>query len=403
MQSVKEIYKTGLGPSSSHTMGPAFAAQQFLTENPTADKISVRLCGSLAKTGKGHGTDRALKEILGEKCEVIFDTETENLPHPNTMVFSAFKGDALLNEKTFLSVGGGEITALGADPALKPTVYEHKSFTEIADYCKSRNLRLSDYVFAREDEDFKIFLLDVWKTMCSAIMAGLSKSGTLPGGLNVERNAQHLYNQKHIDESPQTRENRLVCAYAFAVSEENADCGTIVTAPTCGACGVVPAVLKYMQEKNSFSDDDVIRALAVAGLVGNLVKTNASISGAQCGCQAEVGTACSMAAAALCELFGMGIDQIEYAAEISLEHHLGLTCDPICGLVQIPCIERNAVAAMRAINALSLANFLSDSRLIAFDTVVKTMYQTGLDLSRIYRETAEGVLQSTTQGGKNLC
>ena len=392
MQSVKEIYKTGLGPSSSHTMGPAFAAQQFSLENPTADKISVRLCGSLAKTGKGHGTDRALKEILGEKCEVIFDTETENLPHPNTMVFSAFKGDALLNEKTFLSVGGGEITALGADPALKPTVYEHKSFTEIADYCKSRNLRLSDYVFAREDEDFKIFLLDVWKTMCSAIMAGLSKSGTLPGGLNVERKAQHLYNQKHIDESPQTRENRLVCAYAFAVSEENADCGTIVTAPTCGACGVVPAVLKYMQEKNSFSDDDIIRALAVAGLVGNLVKTNASISGAQCGCQAEVGTACSMAASALCELFGMGIDQIEYAAEISLEHHLGLTCDPICGLVQIPCIERNAVAAMRAINALSLANFLSDSRMIAFDTVVKTMYQTGLDLSRIYRETAEGGL-----------
>ena len=392
MQSVKEIYKTGLGPSSSHTMGPAFAAQQFSLENPTADKISVRLCGSLAKTGKGHGTDRALKEILGEKCEVVFDTEAENLPHPNTMVFYAFKGDALLNEKTFLSVGGGEITALGADPALKPTVYEHKSFTEIADYCKSRNLRLSDYVFAREDEDFKIFLLDVWKTMCSAIMAGLSKSGTLPGGLNVERKAQHLYNQKHIDESPQTRENRLVCAYAFAVSEENADCGTIVTAPTCGACGVVPAVLKYMQEKNSFSDDDIIRALAVAGLVGNLVKTNASISGAQCGCQAEVGTACSMAAAALCELFGMGIDQIEYAAEISLEHHLGLTCDPICGLVQIPCIERNAVAAMRAINALSLANFLSDSRMIAFDTVVKTMYQTGLDLSRIYRETAEGGL-----------
>ncbi len=392
MQSVKEIYKTGLGPSSSHTMGPAFAAQQFSKENPEADKISVRLFGSLAKTGKGHGTDRALKEILGNKCQVVFDTEADNLPHPNTMVFSAFKGGALLNEKTFLSVGGGEITVLGADPTLKPTVYEQKSFSEIADYCKSRNLRLSDYVFAREDEDFRAFLLDVWKTMCAAVMAGLSKSGTLPGGLNVERKAQHLYNQKHIDESPQTRENRLVCAYAFAVSEENADCGTIVTAPTCGACGVVPAVLKYMQEKNSFSDDDVIRALAVAGLIGNLVKTNASISGAQCGCQAEVGTACSMAAAALCELFGMGIDQIEYAAEISLEHHLGLTCDPICGLVQIPCIERNAVAAMRAINALSLANFLSDSRMITFDTVVKTMYQTGLDLSRIYRETAEGGL-----------
>lgn len=398
MQSVREIFKTGLGPSSSHTMGPAFAAQEFLEENQDAEKIEVRLYGSLAKTGKGHGTDRALSEILGDKCQVIFDTEKEDLPHPNTMVFAAFKGGELLNEKTYLSVGGGEITALGEVQSEKPTVYEHKSFTQIAEYCKSRNLRLSDYVFEREGEGFKDFLFDVWKTMCAAIVRGLSKRGTLPGGLNVERKAQHLFSQKHIDESPQTKENRLVCAYAFAVSEENADCGVIVTAPTCGACGVVPAVLKYMQDKNAFSEEDVIRALAVAGLIGNLVKTNASISGAQCGCQAEVGTACSMAAAALCELFGMGIDQIEYAAEISLEHHLGLTCDPICGLVQIPCIERNAVAAMRAINALSLANFLSDSRMIAFDTVVKTMYQTGLDLSRIYRETAEGGLAKHYKG-----
>ena len=219
----------------------------------------------------------------------------------------------------------------------------------------------------------------------------------MPGGLEVERKAQFLFNQKHIDESPQTRENRLVCSYAFAVSEQNADCGVIVTAPTCGACGVLPAVLKYMQDKNRFSDNDVIRALAVAGLIGNIVSTNASVSGAECGCQAEIGTACSMAAAALGELFEMGIDQIEYAAEVAMEHHLGLTCDPVCGLVQIPCIERNAVAAMRAINALSLSNFLFASRKVSFDVVVETMYQTGKDLSHLYRETSEGGLAKLYQ------
>ena len=221
---------------------------------------------------------------------------------------------------------------------------------------------------------------------------GLTTSGTLPGGLGVERKAQFLFNQRHIDESPSTRENRIVCSYAFAVTEQNADGGTIVTAPTCGACAVLPAVIKYMQEKNGFSEEDILRALAVGGLIGNLVKHNASISGAECGCQAEIGTACSMAAAALCEVFGMGIGQIEYAAEVAMEHMLGLTCDPVCGLVQIPCIERNAVAAMRAINALSLANFLSTTRKISFDTVVETMYRTGKDLHSRYRETSEGGL-----------
>ena len=228
--------------------------------------------------------------------------------------------------------------------------------------------------------------------MTNAIHAGLTTSGTLPGGLDVEKKAQYLYNQRHIDESQVTRENRLVCSYAYAVSEQNADNGTIVTAPTCGACAVLPSVLKYMQDKHGFSDRQIHKALAVAGLIGNLVKTNASISGAECGCQAEIGTACSMASAALCELFEMGIDQIEYAAEIAFEHHLGLTCDPICGLVQIPCIERNAVAAMRAINAMSLANFLSGSRKISLDLVIKTMYETGKDLSHLYRETSEGGL-----------
>jgi len=395
MKSVRNIYKKGLGPSSSHTMGPAFAALDFKNKYPNADSIRAELFGSLAKTGKGHGTDRAISGSLSPiPAEIVFNMSDDvQLEHPNTLSFIAYRDGDELGRATYLSIGGGEIRVPGGEVITAPTeVYSENSFTEIADICKARNIRISDYVFEHEGEDFKEFLHDVWNTMCAAIREGLTHTGILPGGLEVERKAQKLYNQKHIDESPQTRENRLVCSYAFAVSEQNADCGLIVTAPTCGSCGVVPAVLKYMQEKNAFSDDDIIRALAVGGLVGNIVAENASVSGAECGCQAEIGTACSMAAAALAELYEMGVDQIEYAAEISLEHHLGLTCDPVCGLVQIPCIERNAVAAMRAINALSLANFLSDSRKISFDMVVDTMYQTGRDLHGRYRETSEGGL-----------
>ena len=393
MKSIKSLYKIGLGPSSSHTMGPSFAATEFLKISPQADFIKVTLFGSLAKTGKGHGTDRAISETLANiPHEIVFDYESKTPIHPNTLEFIAFKEGKETDKKEFYSIGGGEIRFDAADSVSPKEVYSENNFTEIANMCKSRNIRLSDYVFEKEDSDIKQYLMAVWKTMQNAINEGLSKSGTLPGGLSVERKAQFLYNQKHIDESPQTRENRLVCSYAFAVSEQNADCGIIVTAPTCGSCGVLPAVLKYMQDKNNFTDEDIIRALAVAGLIGNIVATNASISGAECGCQAEVGTACSMASAALCELFEMGIDQIEYAAEVAMEHHLGLTCDPVCGLVQIPCIERNAVAAMRAINALSLANFLYGSRKVSFDVVVETMYQTGKDLSHLYRETSEGGL-----------
>ncbi len=392
MKSIKNLFKIGYGPSSSHTMGPSFAALNCLKNFPEADFIKVTLYGSLAKTGKGHGTDRAIKETLKSiKTEIIFDTETENFKHPNTIDFIAYKNNIELGKKRYYSIGGGEIREEGNESLVPPEIYKEKNFSKIAEYCKSKNIRLSDYVFEHEN-DIKPFLLNVWKTMQNTINEGLSKNGILPGGLSVERKAQFLYNQKHIDESPQTKENRLVCSYAFAVSEQNADCGIIVTAPTCGSCGVVPAVLKYMQEKNNFSDDDIIKALAVAGIIGNIVATNASISGAECGCQAEVGTACSMASAALCELFEMGIDQIEYAAEVAMEHHLGLTCDPVCGLVQIPCIERNAVAAMRAINALSLSNFLYGSRKVSFDVVVETMYQTGKDLSHLYRETSEGGL-----------
>ena len=393
MKSIKNIYKIGYGPSSSHTMGPSFAAAEFIKEYSDADYIKVTLFGSLAKTGKGHGTDRTLKETFLEiDHDIIFDTETPTDIHPNTLEFVAFKEGKEIGKKRFYSIGGGEIQTDGENTCEKRRVYKEENFTQIATFCKENNIRLSDYVFEREDDDFKDYLVKVWKTMQNSINEGLSKSGILPGGLGVERKAQFLYNQKHIDESPQTRENRLVCSYAFAVSEQNADCGVIVTAPTCGSCGVLPAVLKYMQEKNNFSDNDIVRALAVAGLIGNIVSTNASVSGAECGCQAEIGTACSMAAAALGELFEMGIDQIEYAAEVALEHHLGLTCDPVCGLVQIPCIERNAVAAMRAINALSLANFLFKSRKVSFDVVVETMYQTGKDLSHLYRETSEGGL-----------
>lgn len=392
MQSIKNIYKIGYGPSSSHTMGPSYAALDFLGRYPRADRIRVTLYGSLAKTGRGHGTDRAVLDTLGDiPTEVVWDVTSPTPVHPNTIDFTAYSGGKEVGKERYYSIGGGEIRTDGQASGTIADVYAESTFGAVAALCKAKNIRLSDYVFSREP-GIEEYLTRVWHTMQNAIREGLSKTGTLPGGIDVERKAQFLYNQKHIDESPQTRENRLVCAYAFAVSEQNADCGIIVTAPTCGSCGIVPAVLKYMQDKNGFSDRDILRALAVAGLVGNVVATNASISGAECGCQAEVGTACSMAAAALCELFEMGIDQIEYAAEVAMEHHLGLTCDPVCGLVQIPCIERNAVAAMRAINALSLANFLYGSRKVSFDCVVETMYQTGRDLSHLYRETSEGGL-----------
>ena len=400
MKSIREIYKVGHGPSSSHTMGPQKAAAIFKKENPDAASYKAILYGSLAETGKGHQTDVAILDTLGHDiCEVIFNVDrTIELPHENTMELFAYDKDGKETAKIrVMSVGGGDIRIEGVTAYDSPEIYEHSSYTEIAEYCKNRNMRLSDYVFEHEGEEIKGFLLKIWHTMTAAIREGLTKRGTLPGGLNVERKAQYLYNQRHIDESPSTRENRIVCAYAFAGSEQNADCGVIVTAPTCGACSVLPSVLRYMQEQKNFSDEQIVKALAVGGLIGNLIKKNASISGAECGCQAEIGTACSMASAALCELHEMSLDQIEYAAEVALEHHLGLTCDPICGLVQIPCIERNAVAAMRAINALSLANFLSETRKISFDMVVQTMYETGRDLHFGYRETSIGGLAKLYQ------
>ena len=392
MKSIKDIYKIGKGPSSSHTMGPAKAMSIYISEHPEADGYFVTLFGSLADTGKGHGTDKAIELTSQKPVEIEFNILDRDLPHENTMDIYSVVGGKRRDRMRVMSIGGGDIEIEGREGEGVSHVYTESTFSEIAVLCKSRGIRLSDYVIEREGEGIYDFLLTVWNTMKNAIHEGLTTSGILPGGLEVERKAQYLYNQRHIDESPITRENRIVCSYAYAISEQNADNGTIVTAPTCGACAVLPSVLKYMQERHNFSDKEIMRALAVAGLIGTLTKTNASISGAECGCQAEVGTACSMAAAALGELFEMGIDQIEYAAEIAFEHHLGLTCDPICGLVQIPCIERNAVAAMRAINAVNLANFLSGSRKISLDMVIKTMYETGKDLSHHYRETSTGGL-----------
>ncbi len=383
-------------------MGPASAMQLYVSEHPDAYSYEVVLYGSLASTGRGHGTDKAIESVSPRPVNIIFDTSEIDLPHENTMdVFSVDEGGARTARMRFMSIGGGDISVEGRERDVAKEIYTETSFTEIADYCINEGIRLSDFVVMREGEEIYDFLYTVWETMKTSIHEGLTASGILPGGLGVERKARYLYNRRHIDESPVTRENRIVCAYAYAVSEQNADNGTIVTAPTCGACAVLPSVLKYMQEKHGFNDKQILKALAVAGLIGNIVKTNASVSGAECGCQAEIGTACSMASAALGELFEMGIDQIEYSAEIAFEHHLGLTCDPICGLVQIPCIERNAVAAMRAINAMSLANFLAGSRKISLDLVIKTMYETGKDLSSRYRETSRGGLAKLYVGDMN--
>ncbi len=391
MESLKELYKIGRGPSSSHTMGPERAVKKIKANSTEADSYRVVLYGSLALTGEGHGTDRIIKETLAPtKCEILFDTKTDCPVHPNTMDITALKNGKELSTHRIYSVGGGSIVIDGESMEETPNnkVYKLETYGEISKYCMDNGVRIWQYAEECEGKEIWEYLAEIWSAMKLSIHEGLTTGGILPGKLGTQRRAQILYNQRHIDESAQTRENRLVSSYAFAVSEQNASGGSIVTAPTCGSCGVLPSVLKYMQETKGFSDTEILRALATGGIVGNIIKTNASISGAECGCQAEIGSACSMAAAALAELFGMGLHQIEYAAEVAMEHHLGLTCDPIAGLVQIPCIERNAVAAMRAINALSLSNFLADSRKISFDVVVETMYNTGRDLHIGYRETS---------------
>ena len=394
MKSIRDIYKIGKGPSSSHTMGPERAAKYFKAEHPEADAFRVILYGSLSKTGVGHGTDRVLMEVLSPlPTEIVFSKEELAGSHPNTMDFIALKDGKEIGSLRVESIGGGDIKVPGQAHLDSPEVYPENSFAEIVDFCKWRYIdKLSDYVELNEGEEIWPFLMDVWQTMKQAIADGLAAEGVLPGGLNVQRKAKELYEKDPGTHEPGLLEFQKIAAYAYAVAEQNAGNGTIVTAPTCGACGVVPAVLKYAQDTKGFTDEQIIRGLATAGIIGSLTKRNASISGAECGCQAEIGTACSMAAAALAELYNQNLDQVEYAAEVAMEHHLGLTCDPICGLVQIPCIERNAVAAMRAMNACNLSYFLTGSRRISYDMVCRAMHETGINLNHRFRETSEGGL-----------
>ena len=393
LKSIREIYKIGIGPSSSHTMGPERAATLFRAAHPEADAFRVILYGSLSKTGVGHGTDRVLRDVLSPiSTEIVFSKEDLPNAHPNTMDFIALKDGKEIATQRVESIGGGDIRLPGETKKQSDEVYIEHSFAEIADFCKWRYIQtLSEYVELNEGPEIWDFLMEVWLTMKQAIADGLSAEGVLPGGLNVQRKAKYLYEQP-VENEPGLKEFQQIAAYAYAVAEQNAANGRVVTAPTCGACGVLPAVLKYAQETKGFTDAQICRGLATAGIIGNLTKTNASISGAECGCQAEIGTACSMAAAALAELYKQNLDQVEYAAEVAMEHHLGLTCDPICGLVQIPCIERNAVAAMRAMNACNLSYFLTGSRNISYDMVCRAMKETGINLNHRFRETSEGGL-----------
>ena len=394
MKSIREIYKIGKGPSSSHTMGPERAAKHFKAEYPQADRFKVILYGSLSKTGVGHGTDRVIQEVLSPlPVEIVFSKETLENAHPNTMDLFAYMGEDLIGQLRIESIGGGEVRVPGEKTLEGPEVYPENSFAEIADFCKWRYIhKLSDYVELNEGEEIWDYLAEVWRAMKQSIADGLAAEGKLPGGLNVQRKAKFLYESNNRQYAPAMEEFRLIAAYAYAVAEQNADNGTVVTAPTCGASGVLPAVLKYAQDTRGFSDEQILHGLATAGVIGSLTKRNASISGAECGCQAEIGTACSMAAAALAEIYGQDLDQVEYATEVAMEHHLGLTCDPICGLVQIPCIERNAVAAMRAMNACNLSYFLTGSRNISYDMVCRAMHETGINLNHRFRETSEGGL-----------
>lgn len=393
MHSIRSVYKIGNGPSSSHTVGPYRAAKYFSERYPEADAWKVTLFGSLAFTGQGHGTMKAIRTALPD-AEVLFDLKTpeKELPHPNTMLFEAKKGGEELGRCRIFSIGGGSIRVEGEASDEELEVYPQSSFSEISALCKQRYLNLPQFVYRMEDDSIRRKLTEIWHAMEDTVRRGLAAEGVLPGGLGVARKAKLLYETRCYNESSDVTMNRVIAAYAYAVSEENADEHLVVTAPTCGSCGVLPAVLYYMQYDRGFPEEEIIDALSVAGLIGNVIRTNASISGAEAGCQAEIGSAASMAAAALAELHGLNIDQIEYAAEIAMEHSLGLTCDPVKGLVQIPCIERNAVAAMRAISAVNLSQFLFATRKISFDDVVATMYRTGLDMDEKYRETSHGGL-----------
>ena len=387
MESIKYIYKIGKGPSSSHTMGPRKAAKQFLDELPAhAKSCKVTLYGALAATGKGHLTDRAILEVLTPHMptEILWAPETILPFHTNGMNYAAF--DANGNQ-----IGGGDIVREGESRTKTESIYKLTKIKDIQRWCEKTGKSYWEYVDEIEGPEIWEYLTQVWQVMKAAVERGIEAEGVLPGGLGVRRKAVSYY--VHAAGYAQSLKSRgLVYAYALAVSEENAAGGEIVTAPTCGSCGIVPAVLYHLHHSKGFSEKRILRALATAGLFGNVVKHNASVSGAEVGCQGEVGVACAMAAAAASQLFGGTPAQIEYSAEMGLEHHLGLTCDPVCGLVQIPCIERNAYAAARALDANLYAAFSDGRHSVDFDRIVEVMKQTGHDIPSLYKETSQGGL-----------
>ena len=397
MKSLKELYKIGRGPSSSHTMGPQKAATMFGQKHLGASAFEVHLYGSLASTGKGHLTDVAIIDALhgltGAPVEIVWHPDQVLPFHTNGMTYYAKDGEGNKSEPwTVYSVGGGTLSeGPGSLIGEGDDIYELSTISDIMKWCKDTGRHIWEYAEECESSDFWIYLSRVWDAMKASVVNGLDAEGVLPGPLKLSRKAA-TYHVKATGYKPNLQSRGLVFSYALAVSEENASGGTVVTAPTCGSCGVLPAVLYHQWLSKDFSEQRILRALATAGIFGNVVKSNASISGAEVGCQGEVGVACAMAAAATCQLFGGSPRQVEYAAEMGLEHHLGMTCDPVCGLVQIPCIERNAFAAARALDANQYASLSDGYHRVTFDDVVRVMKQTGHDLPSLYKETGEGGL-----------
>ena len=394
MKSLRELYRIGIGPSSSHTMGPQTAAQIYLRRHPDAKGFEVTLYGSLAATGKGHMTDVAIENVLQGAAPVHITWEPQTfLPfHPNGMKFTYLNSLGEQSDPwTVYSIGGGSLSEGKEEDEDTASLYPLNTMEEIIEWSQKSGLTFWEYVEQCEGSDIWDYLHDVWVVMCEAVERGIDHEGILPGPLGLQRKAP-IYYTKAKGYKANLQSSGLVFAYALAVSEENASGGRIVTAPTCGSCGVLPAVLYHIGHNHTFSEQRILHALATAGLIGNLVKHNASISGADVGCQGEVGVACAMASAAACQLFGGSVSQIEYAAEMGLEHHLGMTCDPICGLVQIPCIERNAFAAARALDSNFYASMSDGQHRVSFDRIVRVMKQTGHDLPSLYKETSEGGL-----------
>ena len=393
MESLKELYRIGVGPSSSHTMGPRMAAECFLEKYPDATFFRVTLFESLAATGKGHLTDWAVLSVLGDdKTEIVWKAEEKMVEHPNGMLFESLNDNKeVIGSWKVYSVGGGAIREEGKYCSNADPVYPLQNIASIMAHCEDKGITYWEYVEQCEGPEIWDFLREIWRTMEKSLERGLDAEGVLPGSIGLRRQAKSYLRRTKLA-SPDMQFTGLTTAYALAVSEENAAGGVIVTAPTCGSCGIIPASLKYLKDLYELKENDIIRALATAGLFGNVIKKNASISGAEVGCQGEVGSACAMACAAATQLMGGTLRQIEYSAEMGLEHHLGLTCDPVDGLVQIPCIERNACAATRALARAQMSILSDGSHRISFDEVVTVMKETGHDLPSLYRETSNGGL-----------